>query len=357
MRRIGIISLCGNNNFGNKLQNYALYYYLKKMDNNEVYSIWIENNFEAGRIKSLLKIMKNNIINPKEIKRTKYFKKFNKEFLNFYKKRVIFNHDLKDISKDFDFLIVGSDQVWNYNIMNNFNTFFMLGCQTINISYAASFSCDNIPDNLKTRYKEGLENLDYISVREEKGKELAQALTDKNILVLVDPTLLLDKDDWKSVIKETKETIEGNYILLYFLGELSEERKERITLFSKEKKFKIINVLDQKSNFYNIGPQEFLYLIKNASLVFTDSFHACVFSMIFDKSFVIFNREGNGSGMESRIKTLISKFKLKDREYNGDSITDNNIKHDYSNAFKILQDEKKKSKLFLMDALRNMEGN
>ena len=147
----------------------------------------------------------------------------------------------------------------------------------------------------------------------------------------------------------------SKYILNYFLGELSEERKKEIDRIAKENNCEVINILDKKSPFYQTGPSEFLWLEKNAFLICTDSFHSSVFAILYNRPFIVFDREGNGQGKNSRIETLISKFKLKNREYNGKNITQENLEHDYTEAYKILEEERKKSDKFLRKAL-DIEG-
>ena len=96
---------------------------------------------------------------------------------------------------------------------------------------------------------------------------------------------------------------------------------------------------------YTCGPSEFLYLIHHARLVCTDSFHACVFSILFDTQFYVFEREDKLESMNSRIETLLNKFDL--NEHRKKDYTEYSINHDYTNAYKILESERKKFKLFL----------
>ena len=109
--------------------------------------------------------------------------------------------------------------------------------------------------------------------------------------------------------------------------------------------------MDINSSFYSCGPSEFLYLEKHAFLICTDSFHSCVFAILYNRPFIVFEREEeNVANMNSRIETLINKFKLKNRNFTG-KITKNNLEHDYTEAFKILDIERKKSEKFIKRAL------
>ena len=177
-----------------------------------------------------------------------------------------------------------------------------------------------------------------------------------DIEVLIDPTMLISADKWSSIANKPKMLNESKYILCYFLGELSDMRKNEIKRIAKENNYEIINILDKKDKYFTTGPSEFLYLEKNAELVCTDSFHSSVFAMLFNRPFIIFDREDSHANMNSRLETLISKFNLKNRKYNGEKITEENLNHDYSEAYKILEVEREKSKKFLEKAL-DIEDN
>ena len=172
----------------------------------------------------------------------------------------------------------------------------------------------------------------------------------KDVEILVDPTMLLDANEWDKVSKEPENMIKRRYILNYFLGGISEERKKEINRIAEENNCSVINILDKKDPFYISGPSEFLYLEKNAFLICTDSFHSSVFAILYNTPFIVFNREDKTECMNSRIDTLLSKFELKDRYYNG-KITNNLLKCDYSKSYKILELERKKSDDFLKKAL------
>lgn len=355
MKKIGIITLCSNNNFGNKLQNYALKKLLESNKDFIVETIWVENSFKSNKLKSLLKMYKNKYSDYfVEYDRNKYFIKFTKKYLSVSNK-LIFNDDLNKIKHIYDYYVVGSDQVWNYNFIGNFDIYFMLSVEREKcISYAASVGVDSIPDKLKQCYIDGFNHIDKLSVRENRGKEIIEELTRrKDIEVLVDPTMLLKDEDWDKISKKPKQLKADKYILNYFLGDLSQERKKEIDKIAKENNCEVINILDKNSPFYQTGPSEFLWLEKHAFLICTDSFHSSVFAILYNRPFVVFNREDKTVSMNSRIETLLCKFKLKNREFTG-YITEENLNHDYTEAYEILEKERIRSKEFLKKAL-NME--
>lgn len=340
MKKAYILTLNGNYNFGNRLQNYALNHFVSRKL--KCKTLWVLDDRLYSlkiNIKSLIGLV---------------IKKYKLDKFILFTKNNIKPYYLSDAKKlNGNYFIVGSDQVWNPNFPEVDKNFFLsFSDKENNISYAASFGVNEIPKGRIEEYKKGLNNIKYISVREDRGKELVKEITGRDdAVVLVDPTMLLTIEEWDKVSKKPKMLKNDKYILNYFLGELSKERKDEIERIAKENDCEIINLLDKNSPFYVCGPSEFLYLEKHAFLICTDSFHSSVFAILYNRPFVIFDREDNNENMGSRLDTLINKFKLKNRRYNGKNITKDNLEHDYSEAYKILEKERKKSDEFLRKAL------
>lgn len=351
MNKLGIITIY-NSNYGNRLQNYALQEVLR---NNGYEVETIKNcmllNIYKGRFNYFLRRVKS-ILGKNDFydgySREKYFKKFNKN-IKFNKKYFTWNAMKK--FNNYDCLIVGSDQVWNpkNGRLTNFDL-ATFGTKK-KISYAASIGLSSLSDDSLKKLKNGLKDFDAVSIREEEGKKILQSIEIKAD-VHIDPTMLLSSSEWDK-ISVKPEFYNGNkYILLYYLGELSTARRKEIERIAKEKNYEIINILDKNSIYYNCGPSEFLWLEKHAELICTDSFHSSVFAIIYNRPFIIFEREQSGMGkMNSRIDTLIDKFKLKNRIFNC-NITRENLDADYSEAYKILEKEKKKSLDYLLSNLK-----
>ena len=346
MKNIGIITITGGANYGNRLQNYALQYYLEKNFDCKVETL-INNS------KTFTSIVKGLFVKEKDNERTKNFKKFNKNYIHFSNFKINNFIKTQKILK-YDVLVCGSDQIWNSNYRENdkANFGYFYSRQKV-ISYAASFGTNNIKYNKIKRYAKYLNHLKYISVREDQGKVLIQKLTNReDVDVLIDPTMLLSASEWDKIAKKPKCLTSKKYILNYFLGELSQEKKEAILKVAKDNNCEIINLLDLKSPFYNCNPSEFLYLEKHAFLVCTDSFHSSVFAILYNKPFVIFEREQKKLvNMNSRIETLLRKFNLKNRKFNGKKITKENLNADYKEAYQILNKEREKSFRFLKKSL------
>lgn len=352
--KIGIITIIDNNNYGNRLQNYGLESTLKKFNlnvdtiQNETYS----NTKKFFILRQLKKLLNHNDENS-NINRKENFAKFN-HYLNFSKKKNAFSH-----FSDYDYVVVGSDQVWNPNFGRLREVDLLTNVKpSKRIAYAGSFGISTLPTKYKHKAMREFTKFKAISVRENQGKKIIQELTDrKDIEVVLDPTMLLTANEWNAISKEPEQIklLHGKkYILSYFLGNLSLQRKNEIERIAKENDCEIINLLDNNSPFYSCGPSEFVYLEKNAFLICTDSFHSCVFAILFNKPFVVLKREDDTESMNSRIDTLLGTFKLTNR-YSTDIITNELLSCDYTNAMKILEKEKEKSINFLKKALEIAE--
>lgn len=354
MKKIGIITIYDNSNFGNRLQNYATQETIKKFN---MEPITLKNlrrcNEKTSKKSEILKqkiiyIIKRmqNIL--KKTKKEKIFEKFNKRYINF-SKNYITGYNAKKIEKEYDYFITGSDQVWN-PVFKRMTYIDLLGFTSSNkkISFSASFGISELTSHeQEEKIKEYINDYKGISVRENEGKTIIEKLSDRNdVQVLLDPTMLLTNNEWNKIIKKPQKLKEEKYILLYFLGPIAEEWKIEINRISKEYNCDIINILDPSSEFYNIGPDEFLYLEKNAFFICTDSFHSSVFAILYNKPFIVFERIIAKKNINSRINTLLKKFRLENRRFNG-KISEQLLNVNYEYCEEILEDERKKSIEFL----------
>lgn len=353
MKKVGILTINDDNNYGNRLQNYAVQEILKKL-NLEVETIINRTGKKKKRIKKIIKYVLN-MKNQRQIsKKYHYMKEFNKNIV-FSKCEINKDKIPSNLGEQYDYFFTGSDQVWNptWGRMSEID-FLRFASKEKRNSISASFGIQEIPEEWKEFYQQNLRDFHKMSVRETRGKELVKELIGREeVEVLIDPTMMLSCEEWDKVAKKPKCLLdEKKYILNYFLGELSQEKKEEIERVAKENHCEIINILNPKSPFYQTGPSEFVYLVKNAFLVCTDSFHSCVFSIIYNRPFIIFNREDEYVNMNSRIETLLETFQLKDRKFEG-KITENKLNANYEKAYQVLKLEKKKMNQFIGKCLNN----
>ena len=338
--KAGVITFYhANYNFGGLLQAYALPKVLKEHFGIEAEQIdyipdaqkaKAEKKNKKGLIWYLYQLIYNFGIFV--------FKKVNKNNLN--QRKQVFDNFINEIphsesAYNYDSInqslsrygafVCGGDQIWNEcNESKNIEVytlqFIPLGYKKI--AYAPSMAIMEASPDFKKIMSDGLNGLDAVSVREKQSLSVLKPLTDKDIEVVADPVLLLTKDEWKKFAGETDN--KGKYILCYLLGDSTEHRKavrkiaKRLGLPVLTFPHILLNVVRKCDLFFGdihdftSGPREFVGLIKNAELVITDSFHACVFAMIFKTPFEVFERNkiGEKGNMNSRIYDFLEEYHL-----------------------------------------------
>lgn len=264
-------------------------------------------------------------------------------------------------SDRYDYFISGSDQIWKPGVLQPPYIFTFLPENKVRFSYASSITTLNNDKEYDEKMKNALEKYKWISVREESGQKYLEKLLNRNVDLVVDPTFLLSKEQWEEYI--TERQIKEKYVFTYFLGQSTKQRKI-VEKYAKENNLKIVSLPHVEGkiyacdiNFgdiqlYDVNVRQFLSLIKYAEVVFTDSFHAGVFSNIFETQYWIFEREvfSKKVSMNSRLDTLLALLGEEDRkvrEYT--DIHNNNI--DFENAKAKLNVEIDKSKELLKKAL------
>lgn len=328
MKKILIVTLQGDN-IGNRLQNYALQTILERFGCESYTAITGLHEFELYRskFKFLMQVFLGRLGIKKyekyfnRFKRIKKYRKFNKKYIHNMVKTG-YNEAFKEEWQFIDYAISGSDQVWHRWSSNDKELrYFYLEFlpKDKRVSYAPSFGFDEFPKRDVNLHFYGINNIKHLSCREQSGAELIKQLTNRNAKLVLDPTLLITKDEWIRIEKKPIWLQEENhYVLTYFLGDKKEYLKS-ISKFTKENNLKIVEAYNPEIvNSQLITPDEFIYLIDNADFVCTDSFHATVFSLIFRKKFLSFKRNDYGMNkMFDRIENIQNIFGV-NRVYNGD---------------------------------------
>lgn len=233
--------------------------------------------------------------------------------------------ELSDACCQYDAVMVGSDQLWlPSNVVGDYYTLSFVPDDIRKVAYATSFGIGNIPNDMKPQYVRFLSRIDYLSARETSGQNIIKECTGRDVPLVCDPTMLLDKEDWEIIATDSR-VVEGDYVFCYFMGDNPGQRDFARQL-AKEYKCKIVALLhlDQfiasdehyaDETPYNIGPADFVNLVKNARYVCTDSFHGTVFSIIFSKDFFTFKRFNKKASLStnSRLTSLLERMELKER--------------------------------------------
>ncbi|WP_028518318.1 polysaccharide pyruvyl transferase family protein [Ruminococcus flavefaciens] len=219
-----------------------------------------------------------------------------------------------------DAVIIGSDQVWNDALTGETDVYYLpwLDKSIKKIAYAASLGKKKLTEYQKKCIKENLEGFYRISLRENSCINEIKQLSDKETSVVLDPVFLNDKQFWSELAGGSRVRPQaGSYILIYALN-FSSDAVKKAECISEEMKLPVIIVHPtgtkqaiKGKQLYNVGPCEYLYLIKNSALVITDSFHGTAFSLLFEKKIYC-----AGDITDSRVGTLLGRIRLND-----DSIT------------------------------------
>lgn len=332
MKKIGIITIHNCKSFGACLQTYALYRHIKNVGyecevidlrrkeqsdfiKSRKYKPYYKDESVIVTIKRFIKKRLFPTTMEKDLS-ARNFKRFNDlvKLSTTYRKI----DELYNTPPIYDIYVTGSDQVWNpyqpYCIEPYFLTFAPRGKRKI--SFAASIGVVQLEKKVLKDYKKWLSDYNSISVREAEAKKLLQPLTDKHIDVVSDPTFLLDVSSWKSLCETVN--VSQPYILLFSLS-FRHELLNFVLKFHKGCKMPLVILganqpdisQDNVIQIRDAGPYEFLSYINNAEIVFTDSFHGTVFSLILGvKYFYTYISKDNKRG--SRIVELLSRFNLND---------------------------------------------
>lgn len=365
MKKIGIITYHCADNLGAVLQVYALQQKIKKLGlKSEIIDfrpLTLLYPFGLRRLKDvktigLLRTIKSIIVLmiKRKIKQRKaLFKRFRDNYLVVSKQIYFSSEELNSNPPQYDYYITGSDQVWNPDFFIRMGNSYFLDFaypNSIKISYAASIT-KKMDDSFNDMFKKNIDRFDFISIRESEHVDFLKKLTTKPITVALDPTLLLDKEDYSILIGENK--INEKYILVYDL-EYNEELVKLANKISEEKGYKVVSFSDHK-NFKNgiktfryEGPSEFINYLDNAEFVLSTSFHGVAFSVIFKKIFYTIPHKTRGT----RMVDLLNSIGLEDRiVYNFDDLESIKYEIDYSKSYELLNKRRKESSNFLITAL------
>lgn len=374
--KVAKVTLDGYYNYGNRLQCYALQEYLEGMQIS-VDTIWHDHGevdiIKKGgwEFKDYIKFIINwksfrtnscNGFRESDVIRRYKFREFTQKFIHTCYGYLGGKRGNKELlNNQYDYLIVGSDQVWNPYFLKAEDWMFLTFVpREKRIAYAASFGISELPKSWEAKYRKWISEMAAVSVREQQGCKIIESLTNRSVPVLVDPTMLLTKDEWNKIAKQPIWYEGHKYILLYFLGKIPGKVRVRIQKYAAERHLEIIDLMDYKKlDWYTVDPSEFLYLIEHAEFIYTDSFHGTVFSILYEKSFIVFGRttKVGKPSMNSRIETLLSLFHLEDRFMEYSSVNNQKdfeeieeIKYG-GDTIKILEKEKKKTFKYFQKAM------
>ena len=382
MKKVGIITILKCNNFGAELQAYATQKKLRLMgyDAEIIDMLYYKHpDFKKTKLsrpfvkqtmkEKVTEFVKFSILNPIIYNIIPLFSKKmrirNKKFDNFHKENTKLSKTYRTVDSlynkcdDYDAYIVGSDQVWNPGTGMNIELYFLSFTPKgkKRISYASSFGVTRIPTQYADKFNKLLNGLDFISVREEAGVKIVEEVAQRKAELVLDPTLLLDKEEWMKCSSGYNPNNEG-YVLIYEVHP-SEKIQQLALDYAQKNNLPVYRVgvrgmfnWETKgiTNLVDIGPADFVSLFENADIVFTKSFHGTAFSVNLGRNFyTVLSRAGKKN---SRMTSLLSIMELESRIlFQEDDEKISYEKYDVSKVQELLKAEREKSIGYLKTAL------
>lgn len=328
--QIDIITRHAVPNYGSLLQSYATQKTIKKLGHTSKIIDYVRYDERSDKIAdSLLKEKKwnKNIITrlifkiiqkPNFYIMYKKFDEFRKDFLVLTDEQYGNLEELKNNSPKADIYCSGSDQIWGKIGSDEYDEAYFLDFVENKkcISYASSFGKTELNEDLKKNLGKLLEKYQKILVREESAKDILKNIGVDNVEQVLDPTLLLDKEEWIELSNKSNKKIDKKYALVYQLHN-SKEFDEYAKNFAKEKNIELYRISPSIHHITRSGKliymptqYDFLKYFDNAEYILTDSFHATAFSIIFNKKFIDIlppNKTG------TRIESILNLFGIKNR--------------------------------------------
>lgn len=337
-------------NYGSALQSFALFQAIKREGKKVEIIRHEDHSTRAQKLRNFLyegkkKVFSHNLL--LKIERKCAAKKdrgygeamqTRKElFERFFADRAVFSpayadvSDIAEKSSQYRLFLLGSDQLWGpSDLLRGYHTLEWLPKDVCRKSYATSFGVSQLPRYAQKIVAEFVPHFKQLSTREESGAKIIRDICNREIEVVVDPTLLLSRSEWEEAIPY-KEIVKQKYIFSYLLGDNLEYRR-KVKEFAHNLGCKLVAI--ENPEFYELpvekyadlyvqaGPEEFVNLIRNAEFVVGDSFHMSIFSILFQKEFIVFNRykEGDANSRNTRVKNLLGRLDLQSRYIDNEKV-------------------------------------
>lgn len=364
--RIAIMTWYSYRNYGTALQSSALFYIVKNRGYNVDFVSYLPKDGAVSNPK--LDLIKRML---KKLKRRYPSLELGTLFDNYFEERGTFTTvcasypELYDLNRKYQAFVCGSDQIWSPLCYDS--KYFLDFVENTDkmVAYAPSIGSTKIDDPIiRERMAQHISRFKHLSVREQQGANLIKELTGQDAKVVLDPTLLMNAKEWDEFANADRVVkIDGKYILCYFLGD-AEKYMRYVRNLSKKSNipFYVIPVTTQQKNGGNavpfeVGPSEFVSLIRNAEYVVTDSFHGMAFSVNYNKPFAVFKRfkDNDPKNQNSRIFNLLQVLGLENRlvDYNNTKNIQDMLECDFTEVNRKLKEQRVSSIEYLKNALED----
>lgn len=354
MKKIGIITIHSDLNYGAFLQAFALTTFLRNIG----YQAKIIDYRKIPNSPRVYKFPKNIAYKIYSIPRLTRYREFIKPLLSNIRYNTL--EELKTFNEDYDVLISGSDQIWNplCGGLNELNPAYFLAFTSNNkykkIAYGSSVGSYIFNDKEIPYVRKWLSEFKHLSTREDAGAQQLKTILNRDVKVVLDPSLLLHKEEWSK--HAIKVNIKSEYVLVYYIDELDEVLNYAREIANKFKwKVALITNMVQKHpkvdiNIPHCGPAQFLWLFANAKYIVTNSFHGTAFAINFNKDFISVIKRNS----PQRAQTLLNNVGLPERLLTDIAQVDNlPNKIDWASVNTKLNNLRNDSKEYLINAIEN----
>lgn len=268
--------------------------------------------------------------------------------------------ELKRMSKTVTACFSGSDQIWNSSTLYVDPMYYLrFAPQYKRVALSPSFGRDFIADYNKDKMRAWIGEYPYLSVREDSGVKLIKELTGKDAQHLLDPTLIVNAEEWKNILGI--EDARKDYILAYFLDEPSAIAKQSLKDLKEKMNCEVVAIpylfekMDYCDRVVAAGPKEFVELVANAKVVCTDSFHGTVFAINMHIPFFTFEREyGSANKQSERVLSILRKVNMLER-YQPRNVAEAIDEVDFKHSEDVLNKEREKAYGYVSDAINSIK--
>ena len=378
-RKVAIITLPGNFNYGNKLQLYACVRIWERLGFEPEFlsAGWYDRRPSPMRnlVRKVL-LGREPVVHPEELSSPERLKSFARFNLLIPERRV--EVPSRSLADSYCLFSVGSDQVWNvsslwpmsegsglieqYRCLRRhlaekrfLDWWFLRMCRPEQrVAMAASIGADEVSIRGAMLLRRGVAGFHRLSVREERGVQILREVTGREAELLCDPTIVLTVDEWRSVA-DNRYTPATPYVLTYLLGGNSKEAQTVLDCVTRGGMIPTVAISDRmRPGELPVGPAEFLSLIDHAMHVVTDSYHASVFAMHMRVPLTITHRVGSGSAgsMFSRLESLAQTYGLENKIY-GSTYFDLARAGDYPDVDAVMESEREKFEGYLLSCMKD----
>lgn len=368
MKKIGIVTIWSNN-YGSVLQAYALQTIIERLG----YEAEIIQHYRdpyktesQSRIKQIMhyspSFLLEYAINYKR-KRMLHqgYANFKSSRLKISKESYFQDSDFSDLSSRYDAIVVGSDMLWSYDFKDNWPFYYASFAPSEKIvAYAPSFGKNDLSKEEIEMCKPMISRINHLSCREEAGVSFIKEQFGLTAEHVIDPTLLLNGAEWSHLLGDMPRLVKDSYILTYvFTGSCQNGRKQLFNQLNSRKDKQLLFISGQegkfKSNIYNgyFSPVEYVNLFRDADFTVTDTFHGLMFSLIFNKPFIVLDKSSFGVSSDRQQSTL-KTYGLEDRFVTPDIVVNDELMQlDYTSIEQMINVNREKSINYLKKALKD----